>query len=67
MIFTGIFYDKANRLVAIPWLTLGAIIIFILSELGVSPKTLGVIRVDLILLGVLAMVALISIMADRRK
>ncbi|NND33187.1 MAG: sodium:solute symporter family protein [Saprospiraceae bacterium] len=67
MIFTGIFYERANRIITLPWLTLGAIIIFILTELDVTPKTFLAVRADLILLGVLGLYALISVMSDKRR
>ena len=67
MIFTGIFYNRANQLITIPWLTLGAILLFILSEAEVVPKMVGGVRTDLILLGVLGLYALVATQLDRKK
>jgi SSS family solute:Na+ symporter len=67
MIFTGIFYDRANHLITIPWLTLGAIILFILSEAELIPRTISGVRTDLILLGILGLYAFIATQLDKKK
>ncbi len=67
MIFTGIFYDRSMHLVSLPWLTLGAIIFSIASQLNLLAQTVGGIRVDLFLLIILSLYALVLIGIDRSR
>ena len=64
MIFAGVFYHRAKQLKLIPSLTLIALLVFIGSLLGIVPNSLGGIRMDLILLGLLTIATLISIQLD---
>ncbi len=64
MIFTGVFYPRANYLKAIPVLTFLALLLFIGSMLGWIPNTLVGVRLDLILLGVLTLLSLMIIGID---
>ncbi len=67
MIFSGIFYDRANQLVALPWVTLGCILILVGSQLGVLPASFVGIRLDLLLLGILTLTALGLIQVDKGR
>jgi SSS family solute:Na+ symporter len=67
MIFTGIFYDRSRFLVSLPWLTTGAIIFSILSQLHLMAESVAGIRVDLFLLGVLTIYALVIIQIDKSR
>jgi len=66
MIFTGIFYDNSAKIKLLPMLTLLAIIILVCSNLGLFAAQVGGIRVDLILLGGLALYAFVAIQLDKR-
>ena len=66
MIFTGIFYKGAKNLVVIPWLTLGAILILILSQLSIFPSTVLGIRMDLLLISLLALIAVLRVQMDKK-
>jgi len=66
MIFSGLFYKKAKRLGYLPILTLVAIVILILSQLNILGKTILGIRMDLFLLGVLAIISVVGILVNRK-
>ncbi|MCB0668330.1 MAG: sodium:solute symporter family protein [Saprospiraceae bacterium] len=67
MIFTGIFYDRSRFLVSIPWVTLGAIFVMILSQLDFIGSVVGGVRVDLLLLIILSLYALLQIGIDKQR
>jgi SSS family solute:Na+ symporter len=67
MIFVGIFYDRSKFLVSLPWLTLGAILAMIMSQLGLIGQTIAGIRLDLLLLALLAILAIVLISIDRQR
>lgn len=60
MIFLGIFSKEAARCSWMPWLTMLAILLFILSSFNIIPNKLGQIRTDLILLISLGGIAVIA-------
>ncbi|MEZ5039557.1 MAG: sodium:solute symporter family protein [Saprospiraceae bacterium] len=61
MIFTGIFYDNSSQLKVIPFATLAALITLLASLFGLVPNMVMGIRMDLILLGALAIIALVTV------
>lgn len=65
MIFSAIFYDKTEQLKALPVITLIGLLVFIGSLLGVIPSELAGIRMDLLLIIVLALTA-VGLIAVRR-
>ena len=65
MIFLGIFTKDATRWTWMPWLTMLAILIFVLSSFSIIPGKIGVVRTDLILLVGLGIIALITGYAGR--
>lgn len=67
MIFTGIFYDRSPALKVIPMATLVALLLLLGSLFGIVPNKLVGIRMDLILLGFLAIIALSSVALDKAK
>lgn len=67
MIFTGVFYKNANKLNIIPMATLAALLIFVASLLRWIPSKVGSVRMDLALLGILSVLAIISVFMDRNK
>ncbi len=67
MIFTGIFYDQSARLKALPILTLVAIIILVCSNFGLIGSMFLGIRMDLLLLGLLSVIAVILVQVDKSK
>lgn len=67
MIFAGVFYPRAQKLTFIPAVTLIALLVFIASMMGWMPSKLFGIRMDLILLTVLAIFTLGAILLDRSK
>lgn len=67
MIFSGIFYKKASQLKALPIATLVAILILVVSLAGWAPSAILGVRMDLILLGALAIWALVQIALVERR
>lgn len=67
MIFVAIFYDHAERLRSLPAITLGAILILVLSLLGVIPNKFFGINLDLLLFFALALTAVGMIFSSRQK
>lgn len=67
MIFTGIFYDHSERISLLPWATAVAIICMVLSQLHLLPAKMVGLRLDLFLLGILAVIAIIGIQMDKRR
>jgi len=67
LIFTGIFYERAHRLKAIPVLTLIGILIFVASLMGWVPNKVVGVRMDLTILGVLSLLAFGMIQLDKNK
>ncbi len=67
MIFTGIFYDHSSQIKSIPLLTLVAIIILVLSQLGLIASSFFGIRLDLLLLIVLTVVSLVDILRHKNS
>ncbi len=65
MIFTGIFYDRSANISILPWLTLGAILILVCSNLGFITNQVLAIRLDLVLLGILTVYAIVSVQIDK--
>ena len=61
MIFTGIFYSKANDMKLLPAATLVALLVLVISLIGWAPDVVLGIRLDLILLILLAVWALVHI------
>ena len=61
MIFTGIFYPKAVKMKVLPVATLVGLFILVISLIGWLPDVVWGIRLDLILLILLALWALIQI------
>ena len=58
MIFSGIFYERAETLRALPWLTLIALAVCLASQFNWIPGSLWGIRLDLSLLVLLGLAAL---------
>ena len=67
MIFTGIFYDRSGFLKIIPMATLIALLILVLSLFGIVPNIIAGIRMDLILLGLLALIAIVAVGIDKNR
>jgi len=67
MIFTGIFYDHSAKLKIIPLATLIGLLILLASLFGWVPNVIFGIRMDLILLGILALISIGAVMMDRSK
>jgi len=67
MIFSGIFYERASQLIALPWVTLGCILVLVGSQLGALPATFVGVRLDLLLLGILTVTALGLIQVDKGR
>jgi SSS family solute:Na+ symporter len=67
LIFTGLFYKDPKKLNYLPVLTLVAIIILILSQLKVVGNNVIGIRMDLFLLGILALIAVVGIMVNNKR
>ena len=61
MIFIAIFSKRAHQLRWIPIATLVALVLFVLSQFGIVPKTVLTIRTDLFLLIVLALSSLVGL------
>jgi len=67
LIFTGIFYKNAQNIKLVPIATLIGILTFVASLMGWIPNKVIGIRMDLALLGILAVIAFGSIFIDRNK
>lgn len=65
MIFTGIFYNKSAHLKVIPLSTLIGLLILVGSLFGWVPNAVFGIRMDLILLGILALIAIGAVSMDK--
>ena len=65
MIFTGIFYDHSAKLKIIPLATLVGLLILLASLFGWVPNVIFGIRMDLILLGILALIAIGAVTMDK--
>lgn len=61
MIFTGIFYEKAEQLTWLPVATLAAILVFIASQFQWIPDDIASIRLDLFLLVALGAITLLAV------
>ena len=59
MIFVGIFHDRASSMRWLPILTLVGLLIFVASLLGLIGGKVAGIRMDLLVLGLLAVVAIV--------
>ncbi|MEZ4896567.1 MAG: hypothetical protein R2806_07020 [Saprospiraceae bacterium] len=66
MIFLGIFTRNAAKHRWMPWITLVAILAFILSSFGILPTKFGLIRTDLLLLFTLGFLALAVGFVERK-
>lgn len=67
MIFTGIFYDQSAKLKIIPLATLVGLLILLASLFGWVPNVIFGIRMDLILLGILALIAIGAVTMDKNR
>ncbi len=67
MIFAGIFYERAETLRALPWLTLVALAVFLASQFNWVPGSILGIRLDLSLLVLLGLAALGLIAFQRSR
>ena len=67
MIFTGIFHENPEQLKFIPWVTLAAILLFVISLMGWIPGKVYGIRMDLLLLFLVSLVAVIGALATRGR
>ena len=67
MIFTGVFYPQAYRLKAIPAITFLGMMLFVASLLDVIPHRILSIRMDLVLLLLIAGLTLILIAVDKLR
>lgn len=67
MIFTGIFYDRSAELKWLPFATLMALLVFTASQFKVIPAMIGGIRLDILLLGILTLLALGAIWIQSRS
>lgn len=67
MIFTGIFYKKSANLKIIPMATLVGLLILVGSLFGWVPNAIAGIRMDLILLGLLALIAIGAVSLDKSR
>ena len=67
MILVGIFHKEPVRLKFLPYVTLGAILVFVVSLLGGLPSKVAGIRMDLCLLLLVTVAALVGVRMARPK
>lgn len=67
LIFTGLFFKSPGNLNYLPVLTLVAIVLLILSQLNILSSSVIGLRMDLFLLGLLAIVATIGVLVSKNK